>query len=144
MVEEAAKEKRLWLVMMDLVQVICQVLHLTFRLELFEVNSKNLHFSTKFYFYKSLITHCTEVHFASFLSGGFITAIVVNPPERKLAKRTTVHCSTAVQCSAVKVQTCADLLWQAGTQTAILHMHPQCGFLLYLCLLNICFVSFVT
>ena len=30
--------------------------------------------------------HCTEVRFASFLSGGFITAIVVNPPERKLAK----------------------------------------------------------
>ena len=25
-------------------------------------------------------------------SGGFITAIVVNPPERKLAKRTSVHC----------------------------------------------------
>ena len=30
---------------------------------------------------------CTEVRFASFLSGGFITTIVVNPPERKLAKR---------------------------------------------------------
>ena len=39
--------------------------------------------------------HCTEVHFASFLSGGFITAIVVNPPERKLTKRTSVHCTTA-------------------------------------------------
>ena len=36
------------------------------------------------------IEHCTEVRFASFLSGGFITAIVVNPPERKLAKRTSV------------------------------------------------------
>ena len=34
--------------------------------------------------------HCTEVCFASFLSGVFITAIVVNPPERKLAKRTSV------------------------------------------------------
>ena len=34
---------------------------------------------------------CTEVRFASFLSGGFITAIVVNPPERKLAKRTYVQ-----------------------------------------------------
>ena len=34
----------------------------------------------------------TEVRFASFLSGGFITAIVVNPPERKLAKRTSVSC----------------------------------------------------
>ena len=33
---------------------------------------------------------CTEMRFASFLSDGFITAIVVNPPERKLAKRTSV------------------------------------------------------
>ena len=32
--------------------------------------------------------------FASFLSGGFITAIVVNPPERKLAKRISVQCLT--------------------------------------------------
>ena len=31
------------------------------------------------------------MHFVSFFSGGFITAIVVNPPERKLAKRTSVH-----------------------------------------------------
>jgi hypothetical protein len=30
------------------------------------------------------------VRFASFLSSGFITPIVVNPPERKLAKRTSV------------------------------------------------------
>ena len=33
---------------------------------------------------------CTEVRVASFFSGGFITAIIVNPPERKLAKRTSV------------------------------------------------------
>jgi predicted CDP-diglyceride synthetase/phosphatidate cytidylyltransferase len=32
------------------------------------------------------------VRFVSFLSGGFITAIVVNSPERKLAKRTSVQC----------------------------------------------------
>ena len=38
-----------------------------------------------------LTTVHTEVHFASFLSGGFITAIVVNPPERKLTKRTSVQ-----------------------------------------------------
>ena len=37
---------------------------------------------------------CTEVRFASFLSGGFITAIVVNPPKWKLAKRTSVHLGT--------------------------------------------------
>ena len=33
------------------------------------------------------------MRFASFLSGGFITDIVVNPPERKLAKSTSVHCT---------------------------------------------------
>ena len=32
----------------------------------------------------------TEMRFASFLSDGFITAIEVNPPERKLAKRISV------------------------------------------------------
>ena len=37
------------------------------------------------------LAHCAEVRFASFLSGGFITAIVVNPPERKLVKRTSVQ-----------------------------------------------------
>ena len=31
------------------------------------------------------------MHFASLLSGGFITAIVVNPTERKLAKSTFVE-----------------------------------------------------
>ena len=40
------------------------------------------------------ILHCTEMHFASFLSGGFFTAIVVNLPERKLVKRISVHCGT--------------------------------------------------
>ena len=35
--------------------------------------------------------HCTEVRFASFQSGGFITVIVVNPPESKLEKRTYVQ-----------------------------------------------------
>ena len=35
--------------------------------------------------------HYIEVRFSSFFSGGFITATVVNPPERKLAKRTSVH-----------------------------------------------------
>ena len=39
----------------------------------------------------SISSQCTDVRFASFFSGGFITAIVVNPPERKLAKRTSVQ-----------------------------------------------------
>ena len=42
-------------------------------------------------FLADLFTHSTEVRFASFLSGGFITDIVVNPTERKLTKRTSVH-----------------------------------------------------
>ena len=36
--------------------------------------------------------HCTEVCFVSFLSGGFTTLAVTNPPEMKLAKHTSVHC----------------------------------------------------
>ena len=31
------------------------------------------------------------MRFASLLSGGFITVIVVNPPEKELAKRTSVR-----------------------------------------------------
>ena len=41
--------------------------------------------------------HYTEVRFASFLSGGFITAIVVNLLERKLIKRTSVQCALYCQ-----------------------------------------------
>ena len=37
------------------------------------------------------LKQCTVVRFASFFSGGFITAIVVNPPERRLAKCTSVQ-----------------------------------------------------
>ena len=40
----------------------------------------------------AIVDHCTEVRFASFLSGGFITSIVVDSQERKLAKRTSVQC----------------------------------------------------
>ena len=35
--------------------------------------------------------HCTEVRFVSFLFGGFTTMAVINPPENKLAKRTSVR-----------------------------------------------------
>ena len=35
--------------------------------------------------------HRTEVRYANFLSGGF-TMTVINPPERKLAKRISVQC----------------------------------------------------
>ena len=36
-------------------------------------------------------TECTVVRFASFLSSGFTTVAVINPPKRKLAKRTSVE-----------------------------------------------------
>ena len=36
--------------------------------------------------------HCTELPFASFLSSGFIAMAVINPPEKKLAKGSSVHC----------------------------------------------------
>ena len=39
----------------------------------------------------SVFYQCTQVRFASFLSGGFTTMAVINPPERKLAKRTSVQ-----------------------------------------------------
>ena len=39
-----------------------------------------------------LTKQCTEVRFASLLSGGFTTMAVINPPEKKLANRTSVHC----------------------------------------------------
>ena len=41
----------------------------------------------------SIFDQCTEVRFASFLSCDFTTMAVIDPPERKLAKRTSVHWS---------------------------------------------------
>ena len=43
----------------------------------------------KMFFNETL--HCTEVHFASFLSGGFTTMAVMDPPEKKLEKHTSVQ-----------------------------------------------------
>ena len=37
-----------------------------------------------------------EVRFSSFLSGGFTTMAVINPPESKLAKRTSVQWSISI------------------------------------------------
>ena len=42
---------------------------------------------------------CAEVRFSSFLSGGFITAIV-NPPQRKLEK--THPCAMVTDCGSIK------------------------------------------
>jgi len=41
--------------------------------------------------------HCTEVRFATLLSGEFATSIAaINPPEKKLAKRNSVHCKNSI------------------------------------------------
>ena len=54
---------------------------------------------------------CTEVRFASFLSGEIITAIVVNPPERKLAKSTSVQwCGTCLNLCALAEQSLRTLM----------------------------------
>ena len=37
-------------------------------------------------FEKKIALHCTEVRFARFLSGGFTTMALMNPPENKLEK----------------------------------------------------------
>ena len=45
----------------------------------------------------SLVEHCcTEVRFSCFLSGGFANMAVINPPESKLTKCTSVHCALKV------------------------------------------------
>ena len=49
-----------------------------------------------------LNTQCTEVRFASFLSGGFTTIAVRNPLERKLAKCTSVPWLAYVICICYK------------------------------------------
>ena len=56
-----------------------------------------------FAFVQNTSSHCTEVRFSSLLSGGFITAIVVNPMESKLAKCTSVQClKHPLQCEFKK------------------------------------------
>ena len=37
------------------------------------------------------LLQCTDMRFASFLSGGFTTMAVMNPPEKKLEKCTSVQ-----------------------------------------------------
>ena len=53
------------------------------------------------FYYLCNFLHCTGVLFTSFRLGGFITARVVNPPERKLAKGTSVHCRILVDLSGL-------------------------------------------
>ena len=57
------------------------------------IQVRNKYKLTKTSTVKLRVVDCTEVYFTSFLSGGFITAIEVNLPERKLAKGTSVQCT---------------------------------------------------
>ena len=45
---------------------------------------------------------CTEVHFDSFLSGGFTTMALMNQPKKKLAKNTSVQCTAVIYSFLVK------------------------------------------
>ena len=40
---------------------------------------------------KNRSSNCTEVRFASFFSGEFTTMVVMNSPEKKLEKRTSLN-----------------------------------------------------
>ena len=53
----------------------------------------------------------TEVHFDSFLSGEFTTKAVINPPERKLAKHTSVQCTAVIYSFLVKKDPIILALW---------------------------------
>ena len=44
------------------------------------------------YIQKMILKHCTEVRFARLHACGFTTMAVINPQEKKLAKRTSVLC----------------------------------------------------
>ena len=48
------------------------------------------------YHTKQIRQQCTEVRFASLLSGGNTTMAVINPPEKKLVNRTSVQCTWRV------------------------------------------------
>ena len=50
-----------------------------------------------------IVDRSTEMRFASLFSGGFITTIVVNQPERKLAKRTSVRSTARKFLVCIKV-----------------------------------------
>ena len=56
--------------------------------------------------------HCTEVRFASLLSGRFTTMAVINPPEMELALRTSVHC-------VLKKKFYEDISWKSRCNSKI-------------------------
>ena len=88
------------------------------------------HHINRFFTRKSgdLRAECTEVRFACFLFGGFITAIVVNSPERKLAKRTSVECFNFNMQIIFELRTCycinVHISW--GLPQGCIHRGDRC------------------
>ena len=78
-----------------------------------------------FYFLREPPAQLTEVRFASFLSGGFTTMTVINPPEKKLAKRTSVQLPNLVQpCSPPARPTPSSKQARARDDDVIFHRDP--------------------
>ena len=69
--------------------------------------------------------------FSSFLSVGFITAILVNPPERKLAKRTSVAVSQKYSHTKQNIprllKLCSEL-WLSSVKTFLIMKPNSLGF----------------
>ena len=62
---------------------------------------------------------CTEVGFASFLSGGFTTMTVMNPPEKNLEK------CILVQCIVVQLIECNYVFFTVGFTTMAVINPPE-------------------
>ena len=58
--------------------------------------------------------HCTEVRFANFLSGGFTIMAVIDPPEKKLAKHTSVHCDSMAMVNLNKSKETTPMITTAS------------------------------
>ena len=82
---------------------------------------------------------CTEVRFASFLSGEFTTKAVINPPEKKEAKRTSVQWHTFVVSQPDDLNFAAETIWpRCDFKRAMASLCPsltktsKCDFKMYL------------
>ena len=70
--------------------------------------------------------HCTEVRFASLLSGGFPRMAVINQPEIKLANGTSVHCVKGCNASHLSILAFLESQLQA-TLSTVVHFTNRVG-----------------
>ena len=68
------------------------------------------HFVNLLSFYKRS-HNCTEVRFASLLSGGFTTMAVINPTKKKLANRISVNCGYYLSLTQIWVSQFYRKIW---------------------------------